>query len=56
MTSVERHKSVQSEGTQGSRGERASRPIDDVAVWFPDVSETFYAIVPTARNDGRILR
>lgn len=31
-------------------GERASCPIDNVAVGFPDVSETFYAIIPTARD------
>ena len=31
--------------------ERVSCPVDDVVMWLPDVSETLYAIVPTARDD-----
>lgn len=34
---------------------RASSPIDDVTMWLPDIGETLYAIVPTARDDRRIL-
>ena len=35
--------------------ERASCPIDDVVMWLPNVSETLYAIVPTARHDCWVL-
>ena len=35
--------------------ERASCPIDDVAMWLPNVSETLYAIIPTACDDRWVL-
>jgi hypothetical protein len=55
MTSVSVTQVYSNVGFQVMQVGRASCPIDDVAMWLPNVSETLYAIVPTTRDDRWVL-